>query len=144
MPEPRCVWEGIVPCTEIPFHHSHSLEALGGLFLYSGFDFLEQSWSWTFAWFVQAGKEGEIKVGFLQAMPEAPNTSFPTPGELVHQNPTKSSVALKTQRRTSMEMESLHPHLIFLCSPSWVKCLSQNGLSWLDVVPKLSPAGELF
>lgn len=43
MPEPRCVWERIVPFSEIPFHCCHSLEALGSFFLYSGFDFLEQN-----------------------------------------------------------------------------------------------------
>lgn len=48
----------------------------------------------------QAGKEGEIKVGILQVMPEVPNTSFSTTGDLVHQGPTQSSAALKTQRKT--------------------------------------------
>lgn len=48
----------------------------------------------------QAGREGEINVGFLQVMPETPNTSFLTPGEVVHQDPAQSSAPLKTQRKT--------------------------------------------
>lgn len=40
------------------------------------------------------GRRGEIKVGFLQAMPDAPNASFPTPRELLHQDPKESSAAL--------------------------------------------------
>lgn len=62
MPEPRCVWEWIVSCSEIPFHCCCSWEALGGFFLILRLWFPgTKLWSWSFAWIVQSGtswKEG--------------------------------------------------------------------------------------